>query len=102
MVVYLNKKYAFRMQKLCPEIVDILQFALEAYCRSFFESRVSLHTDVAEGDRLSYLVRVCCAEENVESFAEKLSHFCYSALHDYLCQCEVPPTLLQKLRVTVV
>lgn len=102
MVVYLNKRYAQRVIKLCPDIVDILQFALHAYCNSYFDSSVSVHTNCADGGKLSYLVRVCCEEEHVDLFAKKLSHFCYNALHDYLCQCDVPRYLVQKLRVTVV
>lgn len=102
MVVYLNKKYAQRMHKLCPDLVDILQFALEAYCKSFYDSQVSLFNNVDESGKLSYLVRVCCGEEEAEKFSKKLSHFCYNALHDYLKQCNVPETLVQKLKVTVV
>lgn len=101
-IVSLNRKCHKKLKLRCLDIEDILEFALSAYCNSFYKCSVSVHPDAGERGRLSYLVKICGFDVDIVKFSARLQDFAQNALHDYLTQCDVSPKLLRRLRVTVV
>lgn len=101
LVVSLNRKCAQKIKKHCNDINDILQFAVSAFCNSFFNTDVSLLPDIGEKGKCSFLLKVCCDAVAVQKFAQQLRVFLNEALYEYLLQCAVPEHCLRKLKVFV-
>lgn len=101
LVVLLKKKHVHKLKKFCPDIEDVLHYALNAFCKSFHFPNVTLMPDIGEEGRSSYVVKVCCDQLLVEEFCCRLQKFLNEALFEYLCQCSVPERCLRYLKVVV-